>query len=552
MIRPLAVAALLALALATGASRADADWHVQQPTGPGGFPTDLGPVGDVECWEANRCLLITPGNSGVAAGLFAYDGSSWYRYSTVCGGTEGRIAWVGPDEFWTISDQQVGQATGQAPPSRISLCHFKEGQVVASYGEPVGVPTSYRPMSAAACAGPSNCWFAGERLPPSGENQGAFHLHWDGSSLTSVPSQIVAEDLSDPGRTVSSLAVHEGSFYEAVNVAEGDTPSAAEKTREEEGLGPSLLHRIEAGAASPFKPLFPAEPFDYGGAESAAEMEGFRLTGGAGEPLWAIAGSEGSAAGPMVLRLASGEPTQLQLSDPGPVFEAGDSVRGVAAESGAEAAWVSFRHRGDTASIAPARLARIGADGSVGAEVALPAPGEEVNGEEIGFKGLAGPIACAGPEQCWTATSRGWLFHLGADPAPNTDPQMHVLVTSRPGDNSLPTLPPIELPEDDSGANEGGSDQEEPIIEQLPHRIPALVSKIKQQLVHGTVLEMKFTLREAAHVQLVASRKGKVVAKTPRYKMAKGRHVLHVRLDPKRWPTKIDLQAHALKGKHAK
>ena len=53
-------------------------------------------------------------------------------------------------------------------------------------------------------------------------------------------------------------------------------------------------------------------------------------------------------------------------------------------------------------------------------------------------------------------------------------------------------------------------------------------------------------------MQLLARRKGHVVAKTKRYTMAKGRHSLRLRLDPKRWPTKLDLQAHAVKGEGSK
>jgi hypothetical protein len=547
--------ALAALALAAAASPAlgAEQWHSQQPDGPGGFPALLGEVGDLECWngEANRCLLIAAGNGGIAAGVFAYDGSRWYRYSTVCGGSQGRIAWAGPDEFWTISDQQVGQATNTPPPSRVSLCHFKDGQVVASYGEPVGVPNSYRPMSAAACAGPSDCWFGGERLPATAENRGAFHLHWNGASVAAIPSQTVFSELSDPGRAVSGLAYHEGSFYESVNVEQDDVPNAEEEAAEEAGLGPSFLHRLEPGAATPFRPLFGAAPFDYGEASAeAAELQGFRLSGGDGEPLWAIAGAQGPSAGITALRLEPDGPVQLSLEGPGSILEAGVAVNGVGAEPGRDDAWVSFREGVDSGVGSPARLTRVHGDGTVDGETMLPAAGEELDGEAIGRKGLAGPVECAAAEQCWMATSKGWLFHLGPDPQPNSDPALHVLISFRPPDNSLPSLPPIELPEDDSGANggRGTSDQEElpSQFEALPHRTPALVGKIKQRLVDGTVLQMSFTLRAKARVRLVASRKGRVVARTQRLTLDRGRHSLRLRLDPKRWPTKLDLQAHAL------
>jgi hypothetical protein len=198
----------------------------------------------------------------------------------------------------------------------------------------------------------------------------------------------------------------------------------------------------------------------------------------------------------------------------------------------------------------PARLARIHADGKVEPEVALPLAGDEAGGEEIGRKGSAGAIACAAAEQCWMATRKGWLFHLGPDPAKQADPAMHVLVTTRPPDNSLPSLPPLELPEDDSGASlGGGSDQEEVSsqLEELPKRKPALLSRIEQRVIGGTILELSFSLSAKARVQLIAKRKRQVVARTTPRMLAKGRHSLRLRLDPVRWPTKIDLRAEALK-----
>jgi hypothetical protein len=546
--------ALLAAAIVPGRATAAAEWHSQQPTKAGESPL-LGEVGDIELLTPNTGMLITAGNGGVPAGLFAYDGSGWYRYSTVCGGHEGRIAWAGPDEFWTISDQQAGQATGvgQGPPEHISLCHFKDGQVVASYAKPVGVVDSYLPLDAAACAGPSDCWFAGERLRSGSVAQGAFHLHWDGTALTAVPSLTKFSELFDPARSVFDLAHHQGSFYESVEVREGDIPTQEEEEREAEA-GPSFLHRIVPGAAQPFQPLFGAEPLDFGaGGAEASELEGFHLTGGEGEDLWAISGSRGPVATAIALRLGEGDqPVQVPLEDPGALLGPEVSIGGAAAEPGADDAWVTMRPEADPKStFSPARLTRIHGDGAVDPEVTLPAPGEVVNGEELGRKGRAGPVACVAAEQCWMATEKGWLFHLGPDPAQNPDPLLHVEITARPPDESLPVLPPIELPEDDSGANSKGVSEQEPIpgeIEELPRRRPALLAKIKQRLVDGTVLEMSFTLRAKAHVRLVAQRKGHVVARTRSYTMARGRRSLRLRLDPRRWPTKLDLQAHAVKS----
>lgn len=541
-----AVAAALALAAAAPpAAPAAMGWHSAQPAAGGGHPL-LGQVGDLECWSANRCLLTTAGNASVKPGLFAYDGNGWYRYADVCGGHEGRIAWAAPDEFWTVADQQVGQTVIGSETQRraISLCHFKGGQVVASYGEPLQSATSYRRMAAAACAGPSECWFGGERLGlTTSVNPGAFHLRWDGSSVRPVPSPTQPAELDDPGRAVSSLAFHDGSFYEGVDVEPGDVPSQVEEAAGE----PSFLHRVDATSATPFAPLF-SGPLSLGGA-APSELGGLRLTGGEDEDLWAVAGGS-ELARPVVLRLGEGAPAQLALTDPGGLLGAATAVTGVAAEAGEERIWVGFRT--PTESLEgignPARLTTIDAAGEVGAEVSLPPAGETLDGEPVGRKGVAGALECTGAEQCWLATSRGWLFHLGADPAPQADPALHTLVTSRPPDNSLPTLPPLELPEDNSEPDEGTSEQEGPPVsfEEPPKRRPALLSKIKQKLVHGTVLELTFTLSAPARVWLVAKRKGAVVGKTKQQRMSKGRRSIRLRLDPDRWPTKLDLEARKL------
>jgi hypothetical protein len=533
-------ALLLALSVAPSAGAASA-WHSAQPVAGGiGVPTTIGEVGDIEFWAPNRGMLITAGNEGVAPGLFAYDGSGWYRYSTVCGGHEGRIAYAGPNDFWTISDQQSGQETGGPPAEHISLCHFVGGAVVASYAEPLGVPGSYLPMDAAACASPGNCWFAGERLPGT-TNVGAFHLHWDGSAIAAIPSLTEPQaQIEDPGRSVTGLAYHQGAFYESVAVRPGDEPIA------EEASEPSLLHQIFTGAGLlAFLPL-------YTEAELTAEpeeLEGLHLSGDE-EELWAVAGAEeGSSESVTALRLGEGGFEPVALQDPGSVFSPGDRIDGVAAEPGTGSAWVSFRQPADF-GFSKARVAQIHADGSVGSTTLLPA-----EGEGIGPKGPAGPIACSATGQCWMATEGGWLFHLGPDPARNEDPVLHALVTYRPPDASLPSVPPTSLPEDDSGALSGspsGEESAEIVDEPLPKRKPPIFSGLQQKVIGGHVLELSFLLRVKAHVQLLAKRKAQVVAKTKRYTMAKGRQSLRLSLDPKRWPTKLDLQVHPIQKRKVK
>ena len=531
----LALLALAGTALASPAARA-AEWDgSEQPVAAGiGVPVSLGQIGDIEFQAPNRGMLITAGNGGVPAGLFAYDGAGWYRYSTVCGGHEGRIAWAGPNEFWTISDQPLGQETGKAPPEHISLCHFRDGQVVASYAEPVGQPSSYLPMNAAACNGPDDCWFAGDRLPGT-TNVGAFHLHWDGTALTAIPSLTEPQPgIVDPGRSVEDLAFGDGDLYESVAIDQFDTAPG------ESGTQPSFLHRVVAGAAEPFQPLSTADPIEYGGSDPTL-LEAFRLSADEGG-LWAIAGALDAPAAVTALRLEGGDLAQVALDDPSGALGPGIRVGGLAAEPGG-AAWVGFRGTGEGA-VPPARLARVHPDGTVEPPVLLPA-----EGEGIGRKGAAGPIACPDEEQCWMATAQGWLFHLGPNLAQNTDPALHVLVSFRPPDNSLPSVPPISLPEDDSGAElppEVGLEPTEVVPTGLPRR---LYSNIHQRLLGKSLLEMTFVLHSKAHVRLVAWRKGRVVAQTPRYTMSKGPRSVRLRLDPERWPTKLDLQVHAVKKK---
>lgn len=544
-----AVAIVAALLLAGAATAVAAEWRSEQPLGEGGFLGNLGEIGDIECWhgEANRCLLIAAGSRGVAGGVYAYDGGGWYRYSTVCGGHEGRIAWAGPDEFWTISDQQAGQAVEGVSASAffaISLCHFKDGQVVASYGEPIGAAGSYLHMNGAACAAPDDCWFAGARLPGT-VNRGAFHLHWNGSALSAIPSLIDQDEVLDPGRSVTSLAYHQGNLYEGVQVEPGDTPVPAEEAQA--GLGPSLLHEVEPANPHPFSPLFGAAAVDFGAGAEATEA-GQLLLSDEGTRLWAAAGAAGTLAKVTVLQLEGEDLTQLPLEDPDGILPAGTRVTGLASEPGRDDAWIGFRRELDFKKTStPARLTRIDSDGTVGPEVVLPAEGEGVE-----RTGPAGPVACPQPEQCWMATESGWLFHLGPDLPPNEDPALHgPVITVRPRDDSLPSVPPVSLPEDNSGAEAKSTAEEELPVEfeePLPQRKPPLYSHVTQRLLHGRVLELSFTLRTRAKVQLLARRRGRVVARTKRYTLARGRHSLRLTLDPRRWPTKLTLEVRAARG----
>ena len=154
----------------------------------GSSTPDRASVRSVTCefWAPNRGLLITAGNgSTIPPGLWAYNGERWHELSTVCGATDGRIAWAGPDEFWTISDGRPVR-----PPIRPgkSRHRWKTTRSATSRTVRSSAPTRRPPSRRAPtsrCTPPPasarDCWFGGDPLP---EGQlGAFHLHWDGSTL---------------------------------------------------------------------------------------------------------------------------------------------------------------------------------------------------------------------------------------------------------------------------------------------------------------------------------------------------------------------------------
>ncbi len=73
-----------------------------------------------------------------------------------------------------------------------------------------------------------------------------------------------------------------------------------------------------------------------------------------------------------------------------------------------------------------------------------------------------------------------------------------------------------------------------------------LLSRIRTRLVRGDTLELRFHLAVKARIRLVARRRRAIVASTPRRVLRAGQQRLLLRLDPHSWPTKLQLQTHAL------
>jgi hypothetical protein len=596
---------LAALLLARGplvaaAGAAPLEWRLEQPEPPppppgvqgsevcqGGEPANchrtpvgLGRIGDIEFLKSNLGLLITAGNgSTVLPGVWVYNGAGWHELASVCGATDGRIAWAGPLEFWTISDGRPGQAAngeGVLPPLEDdTLCRFAYNQtsekleVVDSYAAPAFQASSYQPMHAAACVSSTDCWFAGAPLPEP--EPGAFHLHWNGSSLEAEPNSEV--------ETVQDMRIFEGRLYESVALAL-EEPTRFGET-ETEILHPSILQEIST-AETPvhqFAPLHPKtsegqllpQYASHLGHQSFPPALGFMHLSADEESLWAAAGPvetppKGSEPAKLtVLRDSGGawtqvlgpaetgedEPSESLKVDPSNLES--EDVGALAAEPGSASAWLALDTVTDLKSpnaTVVARLLNVTAEGALSEE---QVPSEAQRAEGIGAKGAGYRIVCPAHDDCWMATTQGWLFHLSEEASPSlpveTAPAFNgEVLTFRPRDQGLPQ----EL----SDALISEAPQEEPppppaLIKTVTPSIFAtttvpLLSHVHTRLVHGSTLELSFHLAVKARVRLLAKRHASVVASTPMRTLKAGGHSLQLRLDPRRWPTKLALQTHAL------
>lgn len=575
-----AVSLALAAVLCQQATAAEApSWRLEQPPPPGepatAAPAGLGSIGDVEFWAPNRGLLITSGDPPtVPAGVWAYDGAQWHELASVCGGVEapqqegeaGRIAWSGPDEFWTVSSGRPGQS-GQSseivevPPLLTNtLCHFAGGQVVGSYAHAEFQADSYQRMRAAACFAPSDCWFGGYPLPEP--QVGAFQLHWSGSALE-------AEPYPGEGHAVQDMRVLEGHLYESVRVKHGDLEAGEAKQ-------PSALHRINPEGVQPTF-LSEAKLPLYGEGELPEALDYLHLSAADGA-LWAAAGPrapEAGAAGQLTLaRRYKGAWTQLigpehpieaivpQASEeesllgnrrqPGEVRARQAVVAGIAADPGTSSAWVALAPSEGPLDQLRAVLVRVSLSGEVLEEQTLPSAGEQHEG--VGPKGAAAQISCPAENDCWLATTGGWLFHLAPAGqrtlARDEDPAFGALISYRPPDQGLPQLPPDAPPPDTSGLTEEQPEievfHEEKAKETEARVTVPLVSGLHSSLVHGDTLKLSFHLAVKARVRLVAKRRRSVIAKTPMRTLKAGNRFVLLRLDPRRWPTALSLQTHAL------
>lgn len=524
-----AAAAAAVAATSAGPAAAAPSWRLEQPPPPAGaiFKVPLGAPGDLSFYGPNRGLLAVEGNAAIARGLFAWNGQSWHQLTTVCGGSGDttRIAWAGPQEFWTItapSLPRVGNGT--------ALCHVAGGQVVGSYSTQDQSPDPYRQMAAAACTGPSDCWFGGVgSQDPTGERVGAFHLHWDGTQLTSA--------YAPQGRGVTGIFPLGSTLWETTLVGQRpEDPTGEVDLAEPEVPRPRLIHRIDGGT-------FANDPFQTSGLPGVPD-DGTELLAidGDGTQLWAAGGGAASgpaapaggsvARPPIVVRMAGGAWQEVPI--PAAAFGPSDRIVDLAVLPGTDSAWAvvqPFAERRSTT--AKAKLALIKADGTV--EVTrLPASGAG--------RGSAARIDCATATDCWMATHAGWLFHWtdGAPQALDTDPAFQSLITFRPNEAAEQFVADTP-PEDDSDLFKPPPPTTPPKTKPRTvrvKRLPPLMRSVRSRLA-GRTLTIRFRLVRTARVAVIGYRGATVVARTPKRLLRPGQRILRLRLNPKRWPTRL-------------
>ncbi len=358
---------------------------------------------------------------------------------------------------------------------------------------------------------------------------------------------MTAEPYTQDAYTIGALHSFAGQLYESVQLA---APLIGES---------SALRAINPKGVVPQSENLTGLPL-YGAGEFPTALEALRLSEADGM-LWAGAGGVhetpiGSEPGQLTVARNDGLGWRQLLgaaSEPsGATRFPGEVLSSLAAEPGGQAAWLALSERGDfeqPSPVAQAHVVRITATGSISAEDDLHLPAEEA----VGPKGGAARISCPATHDCWLASTQGWLYHLstGAEDLPlDSDPAFARLITERPADEGVPQVQPDTIPLDNSGL----LGEPPPSLGALPENgreKPALVhvallSHLHSRLVNGATLELRFHLAAKARIRLIARRKHAIVASTPRRVLRAGNRRLLLALDPRRWPTKLQLQTHAL------
>jgi hypothetical protein len=253
---------------------------------------------------------------------------------------------------------------------------------------------------------------------------------------------------------------------------------------------------------------------------------------------------------------ATGEWTQLLGASTNPSGEQlfpEQAVTSIAAEPGGGGAWIALENLSEVENgarpEASATVVHITPKGVLSKAETLPSESERKRG--VGPKGAASRIVCPAAHDCWMTTTEGWLYHLttGEESLSVDDEGFSNLITSRPQDEGLPQVPPDAPPQESSAPGElppavTFTEKSTP-LEETRVTVP-LLTALHSRLVHHSMLELRFHLAVKARVRVVAKRHAATVASTPSQTLAAGNRKVLLRLNPRRWPTKLELQTHAL------
>ena len=461
----------------------------------------------------------------------------WHELADVCGATDGRIAWAGADEFWTVSDGRPGAGGNDGPSrrSRTTRC-ASSGPGRRRSSAPMGRSPSGRTPTSRCTAPPASARpTAGSAATSCPQGQvGAFHLHWDGGSLTAVPNpQGHAVSGDAPGSaTASSRAC--------------GSPAKTDRHRTESATEPSVLHPIAPNGVSPtFASLHRRNPdraaaADPRGREFPTALDFFHLTADE-HALWGAANPvspppAGSAPGEVtILHQAGGVWSQVlgAGTDPPrrqPVHQIHEQrtrrpepARHVDRRRTREPKRPGSRSTPNpTANIASpvarATVARISADGTISDEQTLPSPQKK--------KRVSVPRAAPNASPARPRTTAGWrrrragsstsLTKRTVTSPADSDPAFAGLITFRPPDQGVPPVVPDAPPVDDSGLpgeQPAGAVLEPPPASTEGGSPSPCCRTSKVRVLHGTTLELSFHLAVKARVRLLAKRRKRVVGR---------------------------------------
>lgn len=525
-------------------------WSLDPAVPPAGAPFGgpVGAPGDLKFLSPSFGLMIvknTPGST-FASGLMGYDGTRWRQIATVCGGAarSARIALVSEREWWTLSDPAPGlDGVVSAENPTVTLCHFVDGRVVASYATaPADQEAPYPTMNAAACNGPNDCWFSGPVVDIP--QFGTFYLHWDGVQLTATrhPSARGVADLQAfGGAVIGGTAVGTGFDQSAASLVTGEDIDPVDIVGEPNG--PRLLRTLGPGGIG---------VLDWPRRTGPDRIDVAAMDGD-GQQLW-IAGLTSQTAlvpdaepqaddpvpaPPYLARqtLADPLPQPVELDTTGPAdLELGDFIGDIAAVPGRAQAWVTVKKRAGAidAVAAVATVALVDASGSVLERVSL--------GRDDVAVGEAAKIACPAADQCWMVTANGWIYRLAEPSAEPTAPLVSPVITVRPPDPRTPRTPPDTVPQDESSRFVAPTIEAPApeVIAPTPKPIAALLRVVgKVRTEKRRFIVMRIQVRRRARVQLVGTRGQRTVARTKARTFKPGRYTLRMRANPKRWPTSL-------------